>query len=396
LVLVAFAAAPSAAPALTGAERKAANAKAVEGASTAKAAYVEIRFAGDIEATLGRGGLRNANVKIKLMPTSGRATVITESGPSDEPEKRRRGTKGVSEIVRSARTMYVLVKGLPTPARKAIVTVSRRGDRDRVRAKLPGLITEPELEFSLQVIDSAISDTAEDLSLAEYKAFATAERIQVLKKKLARATKPARVRKLRTALRRQKNKLAKLNERRRQLGTRVEFLGNWLKVVEGALDDAAVRECEDGADNTDGEDSLADFPADFGCVMRTDAEEANATMPFTCPTPGKTVDTSASVDIAQGYVLERFILERLNPDPPAERDQVVDAPVEGGSGGPYPVGLRLCGYYIDVTYGYRVHTDGAPAGTYRLTVALHAVAESVTENPGGQNRTLVLAAGTTR
>jgi hypothetical protein len=290
--------------------------------------------------------------------------------------------------------MFLLVKGLPTPARKVVVTVSR--PRDRVRSKLPGLITEAELEFSLEVIDSTISEAAEDLSLADYKAFATAERVQALKKKLKRATKPARVRKLRAALERQKNKLEKLNERRRQLGTRVEVLGKWLKIVEGALDDVAVRECEDGADNTDGEDSLADFPADFGCVMRTDAEEANATMPFTCPTPGKTVDTSASVDIAQGYVLERFILERLNPDPPAERDQVVDAPVEGGSGGPYPVSLRLCGYYIDVTYGYRVSTDGAPAGTYRLTVALHAEAESVTENPGGQNRTLVLAAGTTR
>jgi hypothetical protein len=397
-VLVASAAAPSVALALTPAERKATDVKRVAGASTANAAFLEIGFKGPIEEKLGRGGLRNASVAIKLVPTSGATTVITEGGPSEEPEKRRRGTKGVSEIVRDGRTMLVLVKGLPAPTDEVVVTTLGRGKKDRLRVQLPALQTEAELEFGVELTDAAITDVRDRLELADYKAYDTIERIDLVKEALRRARKPARVRELRARLVKLRAKLEKLNDKRLGLAARDEILGAWLKVLETALRGPAARECNDGVDNGDPEDTIADFGEglDPGCVMRLDNDEADVAMPLTCPPRGQTASVSGTITTPQSNLIERFILDRLNPTPPPEREPLVDTPVTQASDGPFHLPGDLCGQYIALTYSYRVHTDGTPAGQYALTVTVTAQSRADSSNPGGQDASTRLAAGTTR
>ncbi len=339
------------------------------------------------------------------MPASGAATVITERGPSDEPEKRRRGTRGVSEVVRDGRTMLVLVKGLPAPTENVVVTTLGRGKKDRLRAQAPALQTEAELEFGVELTDAAISDVRDRLELADYAAYGTIERIAAFKEALRKARKPAQARKLRARLAKQRAKLERLNDTRLGLATRNELLGGWLKILEAALRDVSARECDDGIDNGDPEDGIADFGEglDPGCVMRSDDDEADAPMPFTCPTSGASVDAVATINIAQGKVLERFVLDKLNPKPPLEREPVIDEPVVGETGGPYAAPLGLCGHNIDVTYAYRVYTAGTPfslpdppPGTYGLAVAVNAHNKGDPNNPGGQDVSLRLAAGTVR
>ena len=403
-VLVALiATAPGSAMALTRAERKATDVTRIAGASTATAAYLEIRFRGAFEDRLGRGGLQDARVAVKLVPATGAATVITVSGPSDAPEKRRRGTKGVSEIVRDGRSLLMLVKGLPAPIDEVVVTSLGRGKKDRLRTRIGALRTEAELEFGLELTDAAIAKLRDRLELANYNAYATAERIRALKQKLERARKPARIRRLRAKLAKQRAKLAKLNETRAGLAARDELLAAWLKVLEGALRDAATYECADGVDNGDPEDTAADFGVDLGCVMRLDIDEADVAMPLTCPPKGQAASVSGTITTSQSNVIERFIIYKLNPRPGFEVDPLEDAPVTATSGGPFHLPGDLCGQYIELSYSYRVYSDGTPFGApdpppgeYALTVSVTAQSRADSSNPGGQDAGVRLAAGTTR
>ena len=386
LVGIAVAAAPSSALALTKPERKAVTIKKVDGASTASAAYVEITFRGPIEELLGTRGLRNARLKVKFVPKDGKATTITESGPTDEPEKLRRGTKGFSKVQRAGRRVAVVVRGLPSVAGKVVVTTLGRRKLDRKRAKLRQLETEEQVELELDRIDATSGRLAVALSDANYKAYATQERIAQAKADGERKKR-----------RKQQAKLAALNLQRAALSDRVDTFELWTKIVEKALRAVAKRACNDGVDND--EDTLTDFgfDKDPGCVMPLDNDEADVPLNITCPDPGDTATVTAALTFVRPNDLERFILSlppRASDEP---RLQIADAPVTAASGGPYPMETgvtQLCNYDFDLFYGYILYTDGLPAGTYGLRVAV--TIENNGGFPGGKQLPFLLAAGTTR
>ena len=381
-----LAVAPSTALALTGAEKKAVNIKSAKGASTANAAFVEIRFKGDTEDLLGTGGLRNTKLVVKFVPASGKATKITETGAGEDAETRRRGTKGPAEVFRAGRTFSVLVRKLPAVAGKVVVTTSGPGKLDKLRKKLRPLTTEATLELEGERTDAQVRSLRDTRTTADYKAFATQDKIK--SGDLSRKQR-----------KRQQAKLLRLNEQRTELTTRLDAIDLWVKIVEKALKVAAQRACNDGVDNGDPEDSIADFGSDKdpGCVMPTDDDEANAPMNLTCPNPGQSDSVTGTLAISGTSSIERFIISL----PPTEADKprlaIVDAPVSGASGGPYPLetGItQLCNYEFDFVYGYQLTTQGAPAGSYLLKVTV-----SVTNNggyPGGAVLPMMLAAGTTR
>jgi hypothetical protein len=371
----------------------------IRGSSTGTAALADIRFAGPITELLGTKGLRDARVKIRFVPASGRATTIIESGPTDEPTKRRKGSKGFSEVVRDGRTLLVLVKDLPAPADRIVVTTSDPPKKkvDRLRAKVPLLDLEEELEFAVQFTDRAVGKAVDRLTNAQLNAADTRARIAQLKRDLERARTARKRRKIRKALARQTAKLERLKEVQRASAANRDLVGRWLKTLEATLRGPATRECNDGTDND--RDSLTDFgfDKDPGCVMRLDDDEVDAPMPLTCPDPGESRSVSATINVAQGKALERFVISL----PPKASDEprlaIVDAPVSAGSGGPYPLetGItQLCNYEFDFVYSYAVLTSGTPAGTYGLRVTV-----SVENNggyPGGGQLPMLLAAGTTR
>jgi hypothetical protein len=382
-----LAVAPSTALALTNAEKKAVNIKSAKGASTANAAYVEIRFKGDAEDLLGTGGLRNTKLKVKFVPASGgKATKITETGPSDDAETRRRGTKGKTDVIRAGRTFAVLVRKLPSLAGKVVVTTSGPGKLDKLRKKLRPLTTEATLELEGERTDAQVTSLRNSRTDADYKFYGTQDKIKNgdLNRKQRK---------------RQQAKLVRLSEQRAALTARLAALDLWAKVVDKALNTASKRACNDGVDNGDPEDSIADFgfDKDPGCVMPTDDDEANAPMNLTCPNPGQSDSVTATLAISGASAIERFIISL----PPSEADKprraIVDAPVTAQSGGPYPLETditQLCNYEFDFVYGYQLTTQGAPAGSYLLRVTV-----SVTNGggyPGGAVLPMMLAAGTTR
>ena len=389
LVGALMAVAPSSALALTKAERKAVDIKKIDGASTATAAYVEITFRGEIEELLGTRGLRRARLKVKFVPAGdGKATTITESGPTAEPEKLRRGTKGFSKVQRAGRRIAVVVRGLPAVAGKVVVTTLGRRKLDRQRAKLRKLETEEQVELELDRADATTARLAVSLSDANYRAYATMERIDQAKADGERKKR-----------RRQQAKLAKLNEQRAVLTDRVETFELWTKLVEKALRAVAKRECNDGMDNADPEDTLGDFgfDKDPGCVMPLDNDEADVPLSITCPGPGDTETVTAALTFVRPNQLERFILSLPPTAPDKPRLQIADAPVTAASGGPYPMETgvtQLCNYDFDLFYGYILYTDGLSAGEYGLRVAV--TIENNGGFPGGKQLPFRLSAGTTR
>ena len=366
-----IAAAPSSAAALTPAERKAADIKAVDGASTATAAYVEIGFRGQMEDLLGTKGLRRTKVKVKFVPSAGKATTIVESGPAGAPQKRRRGTRGFSEVLRAGRTLAVLVRGLPSVAGEVVVTTSGPGKLDKQRASLRPLQNQRQMELELERTDRALSRLSAALKSADYRSFDA----------------------------RRRAKRARLNELRARLAARMETLGRWIKVVDKALSGLAKRECNDGVDGGDPEDSIADFGSDKdpGCLMPLDNDEGDAPLTLTCPSPGGTATASAALTFAQSNQLERFVLSLPPPAPDEPRLPIVDETVTGARGGPYPMetGItQLCNYEFELAYSYVVFTDGLPAGTYGLRVTV--TAQNNGGFAGGEQLPFRLAAGTTR
>ena len=382
LLAALIAAAPSTAGAVTKAERKAVDIKAVDGASTATSAYVEVSFRGQMEDMLGTKGLRRTKVKVKFIPETGKATTIIESGRSIAPNTRRRGTKGFSEVLRAGRTLAVLVRGLPAAAGEVVVTA---GKLDKQRAELRALENESQLDAELERTDRSLTRLWAARTGADYRAFATMDRIERADSRKKR--------------RKQQAKLAQLNELRGALAARIELLGSWIKILDKAVSGLAKRECNDGVDGSDPEDSIADFGSDKdpGCVMPLDNDEGDAPLTITCPSPGTGTSVSAMVTIPQPNELERFILSL----PPLESDEprrsIVDAPVTSTSGGPYPLDTgvtQLCNYEFDFVYSYAVVTSGMPPGTFGLRVTV-----SVQNNggfAGGAQIPFRLAAGTTR
>jgi hypothetical protein len=269
LLLAAIAAcAPSSALALTRAERKAVTVKAIDGASTATAAFVEITFKRQFEEMFGTKGLRKGSVKVQFVPASGKRTTIIETGPADEAERTRRGTKGFSESVRAGRTFSVFVRGLKAAAGKVIVTTTRRGKKkiDKQKGPLSTPVTEAELDLELDEADLIFGEAIDKKTDAEYARYARQERIALLKKDIRKAKTRAEKRKLRKKLAKQKAKAADLRQVAKSEGAKVDLIERWIKVLEKALKGPAARACNDGVDN-DG-DSLADFASlDPGCVM---------------------------------------------------------------------------------------------------------------------------------
>jgi hypothetical protein len=403
LLLAAIAACvPSSALALTRAERKAVTVKVIDGASTATSAFVEITFKGQFDEMFGTKKLRKGSVKVQFVPASGKRTTIIETGPADEPERTRRGTKGFSESVRSGRTFSVLVRGLKAAAEKVVVTTTRRGRKkvDKQKAQLSTPVTEAELDLELDEVNLMFGEAIDNKTDAEYARTARLDRIALLKKDLDKAKTRAERRKVRKKLAKQKAKAADLRRTIKAEGAKIELIARWTKILEKALKGPAARECNDGVDNGDPEDSVVDFAGlDPGCLMQLDADEDDVGMSLTCPSPGETATTSGTITIPVSYKLDSFYvsLPPLAPDEP--RDGLIDAPVTADSGGPYPVTWHKqlpCGSEIDMSYGYAVFTAGAPQGEYGLRVGLTAESPSTTQNQGGQRLSLRLAAGTSR
>jgi hypothetical protein len=382
-----LAAVPSTAVALTKPQKKAVDIKSAKGASTANAAFVEIRFRGDTEALLGTRGLRNTKLKVKFVPAGGgKATKVTETGAGEDAKTSRRGTKGPVDVIRAGKTFAVVVRKLPSVAGKVVVTTSGPGKLDKLSKKLRPLTTEGALEAEAERRDKQITSLRDTLTNADYKFYAVQDKIK--NGKLSRKQR-----------KRQQAKLLRLGEQRATLTSRLDAIDLWASIVEKALAKASERACNDGVDNGDPEDSIADFGSskDPGCVMPTDDDEANAPMNLTCPNPGQTQSVTGTLAISGTSTTERFIISL----PPTEADKprlaIVDAPVNGASGGPYPLetGItQLCNYEFDFIYGYQLTTQGAPAGSYLLKVTV-----SVTNHggyAGGAVLPMMLAAGTTR
>ena len=204
-----IAAVPSSALALTNAERKAMDAKSIDAASTRKSGFAEIRFGGPIGERLGRGDLRNGKVKVRFIPASGKATTITESGPSGAPTTRRRGTKGEFDVARDGRRLLVFAKNLRAPAARVVVTTKGPPKLDTLRAQPPFLDLESELELELEQTDRAGVATQTRLTNAELKVADTSAKVKRLERALNRANNRAQARKVRKKLARQRAKLAR-------------------------------------------------------------------------------------------------------------------------------------------------------------------------------------------
>jgi hypothetical protein len=402
LLLAAIAAcAPSSALALTRAERKAVTVKAIDGASTATAAFVEITFKRQFEEMFGTKGLRKGSVKVQFVPASGKRTTIIETGPADEAERTRRGTKGFSESVRAGRTFSVFVRGLKAAAGKVIVTTTRRGKKkiDKQKGPLSTPVTEAELDLELDEADLIFGEAIDKKTDAEYARYARQERIALLKKDIRKAKTRAEKRKLRKKLAKQKAKAADLRQVAKSEGAKVDLIERWIKVLEKALKGPAARACNDGVDN-DG-DSLADFASlDPGCVMQLDNDEDDVGMALTCPSPGNTASSAGIITTPRTNRFDSFYVS-LPPLAAGEpRDGLIDAPVTAAGGGPYPVTWHKtlpCGSDdVAMSYSYTLFTAGAPAGEYGLRVAISATSPSGSANQGGRRLSLRLAAGTSR
>jgi hypothetical protein len=405
LLLAAIAAcAPSSALALTRAERKAVTVKSMGGGSTATSAFVEITFKRQFEEMFGTKGLRNGSVKVQFVPASGKRTTIKETGPADEPERTRHGTKGFSATVRAGRTFSVLVRGLKAPAEKVIVKTTtgkkkKKKKIDRHKGPLSTPVTEAELDLELDEADQMFGEALDTRTDADYARYARQERIALLKEDLRNAKTRAEKREARKKLTKQKAKVAHLRAIAKAQTAKIDLIERWIKILEKALKGPAARACNDGVDN-DG-DTLADFEQlDPGCVMRVDNDEDDVGMPLTCPSPGNSATVVGVITTPTSNKFDSFYVS-LPPLASGEpRVGLIDAPVTAQSGGPFAVTWYKtlpCGSDdVGLTYRYSVFTAGAPAGKYGLRVTLTAASPSSSSNPGGRRLSLRLAAGTSR
>ena len=394
---------------LTRAERKAVDVARIGGASTESAAHVRIRFAGDIQERLGRGALKDARVTIELRPASGRPTVITEGGSSSRSEERRRGTRGEFDVVRDGRTILVLVEDLRAPARRVVVSTSSPGasasgevmppdEFDRLLDGLPTLEEEGDLKEERAEVRDEVNADEDALDNAEREADRTIGRINRAEQELRQAQTGAAAREARRELERQKKKLEELTELRRTLRARVKLLRRWLAVLSQAVRGLTVRQCNDGGDNGDSEDTLADHPADPGCVEPADNDEKDVQLPLACPQPGGTVSPYAILNTPLSNTFDSLVLRMLSSG-----EEVLLAPISGPSGGPSPLPGNICGVGVNVTFQYVIYSDGTPyslpdppAGDHAIRVLIEAENPPGSGNPGGQDASLRLATGTAR
>jgi len=147
-------------------------------------------------------------------------------------------------------------------------------------------------------------------------------------------------------------------------------------------------------------DSLVDFGIDPGCVMRLDNDEADVGMPLTCPSPGNSATVVRGIVTPTTNHFDSFYVSLPPPAAGEPRQGLIDAPVTQQSDGPFAVTSNQalpCGSGdVGLTYSYAVFTSGAPAGQYGLRVTLTATSPSSSQNPGGKQLSLRLAAGTSR
>ncbi len=331
LVGIAVAAAPSSALALTKAERKAVTIKKVDGASTASAAYVEIAFRGPIEELLGTRGLRAARLKVKFVPRrrqghdhhgkradgrAGEAPARHEGllqGPAGRAQDGGRGAraaggsgKGRGHHLGPAKARQDSARSCASSRRKSKWSSSSTAPMRRAggwRWRCPTPTTRPTRRWSASLRPRPTASARSGGS-----------------------SRPS----WRT-----------LNEQRAALSDRVETFELWTKIVEKALRAVAKRECNDGMDNDDPEDTLGDFgfDKDPGCVMPLDNDEADVPLNITCPDPGESRDRVRGADVRPAERCSSGSscrCRRIASDEP--RLQIVDAPVTAASGGPVPDG----------------------------------------------------------
>lgn len=358
---------------------------------------------------MGTRGLKGAVVTIELSGASGRSTVITDRGKSRRPKEERRGTDGRFALVRDGRSILLMVEKLPAPATQVAVTTSRGGaarsavvsgradaEFDKLLEELP--VLEEEGELGEELADARESrDEAEDrLDRAERDADKTIDRIHRAQRDLIDAKSDVRAREAREELERQKKKLDELNELRKRLRAKFKLFTRWVAVLRAARNGLTVRQCNDGGDNSDPEDTLADHPADPGCVDPADNDEKDVQIPLACPAQGSSVSSYAVINTPQSNSFESFSLRLF-----ATNLEVLKAAVTGTSSPSTPLPGEICGSGVDVTYQYVVYTDGtpfsledAPPGDHAICVFIEADNPAGSGNPGGQDASLRLAAGT--
>lgn len=116
---------------LSAAERRAGDIVKVSGWARPGLAAVHVRFAGDLEKAIGRGGLRRAVAGVVLETRAGKESAIGTAGSAKAPEAAERGVATDSLVLRKGSTFTFLAKGVAgARLRTAQLAISpRRGRR---------------------------------------------------------------------------------------------------------------------------------------------------------------------------------------------------------------------------------------------------------------------------
>jgi hypothetical protein len=383
---------------LTQGDKKAVDIIGVDAETTGSDTYVEITFKGKLARELGTGALKGARVTTALVPQTGPATVITDRGTSHRPKEGRAGTAGRFATVRNDRTIRMLVEDLPAPTATIEVTTSegalpaaaRRGGAG-VLDFLQGVLQPPIADDSV----GASIKRAEEERDAEQRAIdATEDQIDKVGDKIAKARRDQETAETKAerdeATNRRKRHEARreaLRQELKRLKEELALTNRWISKLKGfSIPEPA--QCADSRDN-DG-DSLADHPADPGCLDALDNDEKDVPLPLACPAPGNSVSPFAIINTPQTNEITALRLSKA-----ASGALVLEAPVTSPSIGPTPLGGDICGPGIDVTYQYVVYTDGTPfslpdppPGDFSICIFIEADNPPASSNPGGQDASM--------
>jgi hypothetical protein len=350
------AAAPGTAAALTKAERRAVDIVRVEAATTANATLIEVVFRGMTDR-LGRGGLRGGTVEVELAPAKGQKTTIEVRGTKMGAKGRRSGTKGTIVVAREGRAIHLLVEGLAAATSRVAVTTSgpgppgarasKEGDYDKLVEKARRVAEEGHLDEEIEEVTESILEEEGHLESYEGQSDKTIDRLHNAQKELNTAKSAAKATEAREEIDRQKEKLARLVALRQNSRLLLKLRRRWRDLLERFKKGGNVVQCNDGGDNGDPEDTIADHPADPGCMSQLDNDEKDNRIDAACPpdngTVAHTIDvyTPASNAILAGRIAT-----------------VAGVTIAVGSGpgpqGPTPVTTTVCGPETTALFSYGV------------------------------------------
>ena len=359
---VVLAVGPSPVMALTKPERKAVDIKRVDARSEATATFVEIKFKGEVADELGRAGLKKARVTTELVPASGPTTTITDRKSSEKPKEQRKGTSGPFDVVREGNEASILVEELPGPIVDVTVTSSgpggdtrgaKAGEFDQLEANAKHLETVEDIEEELFDVDDVIDELEFQISEGVGKT------------------------------------------ERERLEQRIALLTRWSDHLESIVSGETLRQCNDGVDNGDPEDTIVDHPTDPGCVEPVDNDEKNEDLPVDCPAAGATAGTIGVINTPQSNAFTSFILRS------STGAEILRAPVDAESAGPTALPGAICGPGANVNYEFRQYADGdpfglpdPPAGDRAFRIVIFVDNPGGSGNPGDLAPTLGFAVGT--